>query len=374
LRHAIILEKALTKGERNLTCFLTLLDLTKAIMPQSCFACKVVASKDVTLFCCGKCRSALYCSRVCQRIDWKQHGHKQICESLNVGEGAMQVWHSDYGERYTELKERFELEERNFGKEGERFFKHFIQSTFEGSQAAARNMKKIAMRHSKHNRKCFLFHSLYLLIHTASEKLIWPNSPLLVLLPFVDPNVLAGPDRGALQGRENSGTLLHKLARMADATSSDYSTQENQLILGRQLIKLGANVNGLTYPEGVTPLHLACHSATTTNLDFIQLLLDNGADPNIQDVNGKTPIMNTLRLAPGAAKYLLEWPTTDVNLTANLGYSFLAMVRAAVRFLQGQVVLARPHQVQDQFLLLQWLEIEKMLVEREAVDAGIVEA
>jgi hypothetical protein len=45
-----------------------------------------------------------------------------------------------------------------------------------------------------------LFHSLYLLIHPDSEKLLWPTSPLLVLLQFVDPNVLPGNDeREALQ-------------------------------------------------------------------------------------------------------------------------------------------------------------------------------
>jgi hypothetical protein len=73
----------------------------------------------------------------------KKHLVEGIKESLTHHE----EWHlqrrglSD--ERYTELKERFELEERTFGKDGKRFFKHFIQSTFEGSQAAARIMKKI---------------------------------------------------------------------------------------------------------------------------------------------------------------------------------------------------------------------------------------
>jgi hypothetical protein len=33
----------------------------------------------------------------------------------------------------------------------------------------------------------------------------------------------------------------------------------------------------------IRPLHLASHSANTTNLDFIQLLLEKGADPKAQN-------------------------------------------------------------------------------------------
>jgi hypothetical protein len=45
-------------------------------------------------------------------------------------------------------------------------------------------MKKIVVRETtRHSRKVLLLRSLYLLIHTKSEKLLWPNSgPLLVLL------------------------------------------------------------------------------------------------------------------------------------------------------------------------------------------------
>jgi hypothetical protein len=86
-------------------------------------------------------------------------------------------------------------------------------------------MKKIAARQTKYNQKALLFHSLYLLIHTDSEMLLWPNSPLLVLLQFVDPNMLWGNEREALQEGETTLPLLHELACMADP--NDYSTHEN---------------------------------------------------------------------------------------------------------------------------------------------------
>jgi hypothetical protein len=57
------------------------------------------------------------------------------------------------------------------------------------------------------------------------------------------------------------------------ADPSDYSTHENQLILAKQLIKHGANVNALSQPKDCTPLHNACWVIRVTNLDFIELLL-----------------------------------------------------------------------------------------------------
>jgi hypothetical protein len=149
-----------------------------------------------------------------------------------------------------------------------RFFKLFTESTLEGSQDAAREMTTIADRQTEHNQKALSYYSLCLLMHTKSEKLLWPNSPLLVLLPSVDPNMVIGEEHD-----ENRCTLLHQLVVLADPTRSDSSIYENQLTMGRQLIGHGANVNALAFPKGETPLHTACHSSVTTNLHFIQLLL-----------------------------------------------------------------------------------------------------
>jgi ankyrin repeat protein len=76
-------------------------------------------------------------------------------------------------------------------------------------------------------------------------------------------------------------TLLHLLAYLAHP--SDYSTYENQLILARKLIEHGANVNASSRPHGATPLHYACNGGSVTNLDFVEMLLKEVADPNSQD-------------------------------------------------------------------------------------------
>jgi hypothetical protein len=223
-------------------------------------------------------------------------------------------------------------------------------------------MKKIAKRLSKYNQKFMLFHSLRYLIHSDSERLSWPNSPLLVMLEFVDPNMLTGRDDEPFEEGEARFTLLSQLADMAHP--SDYSTHENQLILSKQLIEHGANVNAEARPSATTPLHLACSGDNVTNLDFIEILLKAGADPNSQNDMESTPLMQSAKLAPGAAKFLLNWPTTDANITSR-GASFLVGVRGTVKSLSRlSNDIDNTEQVKHQ--LQQWIEIEDMLVKRGA--------
>jgi hypothetical protein len=334
-------------------------------MFRSCTSCKAVASPDLHLKFCSRCQSALYCSKACQKKDWSKQ-HKKLCKLLNVGHGDMQVRSATHTSRSIILKEQFEGEERCLEKDGKRFFKLFKESTFEGSLAAAQNMRKIAKRLNKHEQTFSLFHSLRILVWSDSEMLSWPNSPLLVLLQFVDPSMLSGREGG------QRATPLHHLADMADPR--DYSTHNNQLILAKQLIEHGANVNAVSTPQAKTPLHFACYGGNVTNLDLIELLLKEGADPNSQDHLGMIPLMFTAPDSPGAAKFLLNWSTTDVNITSRSRASFLANVRLTVEHFSDQVALPyNPDQIYDQFRLQQWREIEVMLVERGAHDTGIAE-
>jgi hypothetical protein len=133
-----------------------------------------------------------------------------------------------------------------------------------------------------------------------------------------------------------------------------------------------ADINALSAPHGMTALHHACFSGNVTNLDLVEYLLEEGADPNAQDYKGRTPLMWTMPDAPGAAKFLLNWPTTDANITTRCGASFLAMVRSTITAFPDQIALPdHLDQVANQFKLQQWREIEKMLVEGGAADTGI---
>jgi hypothetical protein len=163
------------------------------------------------------------------------------------------------------------------------------------------------------------------------------------------------------------------LADLADPF--DYSTHKKQLILAKQLIENGADVNAVSNVLGNMPLHKACHSGAVTNLDFVELLLEEGADPNTQDHLGRTPLMYTLGYAPNAAKFLLNWPTTDGDITDESGASFLAMVRSVITYFSEQNALPENANASDRvehlFVVQQWSEIKEMLVERGAVDTGI---
>jgi hypothetical protein len=227
-------------------------------------------------------------------------------------------------------------------------------------------MKNIAERRSERDQNFLFFHSLHFLVrYSNSEMLSWPNSPLLVLVQFFDSNVLSGGDENApLQEGGNRVPPLHFLAELI--APSNYSTHVNQLILAKQLIEHGANVNAVTIPLGETLLHNACHSGIVTSLDFIELLLETGADPNAQDYQGLTPLMNSAPHAPGAAKFLLNWSATDVTtIISRSGVSFLARVRRVVKYFFDKIALPdNSDRVQHQHLLQQWRGIEEMLVNR----------
>jgi hypothetical protein len=181
---------------------------------------------------------------------------------------------------------------------------------------------------------------------------------IVLLLELVDPNALSGHEHLGLLEEDTKVTPLHHLAGVADPF--DYSTHTKQLILAKQLVVYDANVNDLSGSEGRTPLHKAyaldvvtnLDFDVVTNLDFVEFLLDYSG------------LMLTNQFAPGAAKFLLNWPSTDVNIT------FLARVRETITLFSDRIALPdnperyNPVEIKSQFLLQQWRGIENMLVER----------
>lgn len=58
------------------------LELTPTVH-RMCWNCMLVAGEDTSLGMCSGCNTARYCSMECQRQDWKQYGHKEMCKRLS---------------------------------------------------------------------------------------------------------------------------------------------------------------------------------------------------------------------------------------------------------------------------------------------------
>jgi hypothetical protein len=225
-------------------------------------------------------------------------------------------------------------------------------------------MKKIAARQTWRVQTAMIFHSISLLMRADLEKLRWPNCPLRIMLQFVDANVRKGAaatEEASPEELLRGPTPLHHLSCHADPKHLSFN--RNQVILGQQLFRHGANANLDASPNGCTSLHIACNTT---------LLLENRANPNVQDSYGMTSVMATVQFAPGAVKFLLGWSTPptidiDIHITDQTGATLLDMVHSTIDEISdphAAVYDSLDQQVIHAFLLQQWREIEKMLVER----------
>jgi hypothetical protein len=334
---------------------------------ESCQVCKKGEAEGVELSYCNSCRSVSYCSRECQKADWKTH--KNICKKLNVDD-AKQAGHADHQHNAEEAKEQSKLALSECGPRARRFFDLFFESKGDTDHTdIVRKMKKILREKSRFNRQAILFRSLSILSQLPSEMLKLPTSPLKVALQFVDASVMSSPGPNLDDGR--GYTPLHYLAQLSKP-SKEHAV-ENQIILAKQLIEAGADVNARAQRgwKKITPLHTACGSGSCTNLDYIQLLLDHGANPNEKDSEGATPLHGTMMFAPGVAKFLLTYSNkTDPDIVVNDGRSFLAIIRSGIAEGNYHVKLPRnPRSKKQLFRVKQWEEVEKLLVERGALDS-----
>jgi hypothetical protein len=279
--------------------------------------------------------------------------------------------HSQYQKSGADLIDTIIRKNRDEGDHFGHFLKLFDDcSTKEESEEAARKMKKIVEQKENGTKALWLSVSLHHVARASSERLRWPNSPVLVIMDCLNLNHVVQSESGGAPWGPLRDSLSITLVRIVHPKVA--ATYKNQIILARQLIENGAvNLNELYSHNGSTALHCACHDSLPTNLEFIQLLLENGADPNVKDKEGSTPLFKTIPFAPAAAKCLVQWAGTDVNMTHPInGGSILAIVKGTIMgIVNGDFSSADTPEkkAEKRFLIRQWREVEQMLLKRGAV-------
>ena len=115
--------------------------------------------------------------------------------------------------------------------------------------------------------------------------------------------------------------------------------QDKNLKLGIKLIDAGANVN-IRDVDGSTPLHRAVEGVAQKGPgepDLLRHLLKNGAMPNARNNRGETPIMTCLQAWPGT---FFEWGTKGSQNPFNHFIEILIESGAdlALKDMRGQTV------------------------------------
>jgi uncharacterized protein len=101
-------------------------------------------------------------------------------------------------------------------------------------------------------------------------------------------------------------------------TQLHFTCQASNIELINELLLLGADINKQDI-DGCTPLHV------TKNPDIVKLLLDAGANPNLQDrLSGYTPLLDTF-FWPNKPKFDLLLNVTDLNIRNIYGFTALML-------------------------------------------------
>jgi hypothetical protein len=84
--------------------------------------------------------------------------------------------------------------------------------------------------------------------------------------------------------------------------------------------------------------------------------------------------MGTTGWAPSAAKVLIDWPATDINIVDQNGLFVLTLVCEATENISYAVdrLGNACRKAEDKFRLQQWLEIEEIQVKRGAHQLGVI--
>ena len=109
---------------------------------------------------CARCKAVSYCGTVCQRSDWREGGHKQLCAMMNVSEGG-QLHHEDHS-RIEELNEAIFQSVSSAPHHVQEMYRIFMSK--DESDRALAQMKRLLNKEPMWARQMVLFQSLNILI------------------------------------------------------------------------------------------------------------------------------------------------------------------------------------------------------------------
>jgi len=99
-------------------------------------------------------------------------------------------------------------------------------------------------------------------------------------------------------------------------TQLHLACKDGSIELVKELLNQGVEINKQD-SDGLTALHL------TKNSEILKILIEAGANPNLQDYrSGFTPLLDAM-VWLDEAKYTLLVPLTDLNLKSSFGYTAL---------------------------------------------------
>lgn len=316
-------------------------------LPTCCAYCGVTGKRFP---CCSRCEAVCYCSEDCQVYHWKEH--QKICNILNVGDAA-QIF---------DKEKHMSSDVRGF-----RAVAHLAAAPYASQQAwkvfiteddnpkTAAKIKNLLKRLSSTEKTKCLSDMLHALILMPTKMLKRETSPFLLLLKMEEG---VHPDTVITTESTQTFSALHLLGGLA--ARDNIQTHVNQRLLAKQLIQAGADVNiktpskqGFSYNN--TPLHYAARPEEVTNLSFIKLLLDHGADPNIQTIPyGETVLTYNNKCSISAAKFLLNYSNSivagavDWRIKKENGTTFLGIVRHSIAEIKKKIAVREISKDDDQ--------------------------
>lgn len=186
------------------------------------------------------------------------------------------------------------------------------------------------------------------------------ESSAIKCVPIHQEQTVISPIINAIKDLQSTETILYLTKRyiqhIDDRDEKGWTSLHHCVNIGnfescKCLLKNGANVN-LKNNLGETPLHMSCR--VYYNTDFVELLLKHGADPNEKDNSGNIPL--TIALTNNCSKnvnVLLKNCPTAIDDASNV-------VCVIKHILESNPDISK-EQLSNIFVLLTTPEISKLL-------------